>query len=43
MIYRGDMIQVGLYNIISGLHGSSSSMHFNMSNISNTRGRKFNM
>ena len=38
---RGDMIQV--YNIISGLHDSSSCIQFNMSSISNTRGNMFKM
>jgi len=33
------MIQV--YNIILGLHDSSSSIQFNMPNISNTRDNKF--
>jgi len=33
---RGDMIQV--YTIISGVHDSYSSLQFNMSNVSITRG-----
>ena len=38
---RGDMIQV--YNILSGLHGSNSSIQFIMTNITNIRGNKFKM
>jgi len=36
---RGDMIQ--MYNIISGVHDSYSSLHFNMSNVSITRCNQF--
>jgi len=38
---RGDMILV--YNIISGVHDIYSSLQFNMSNVSNTRGNQFKM
>jgi len=35
--------RIQLYNIISGLYASSSSIQFNMSNISNTTGNQFKM